>query len=326
VNVLVAIHSPFVMWNFPVEYLERLRCEFPSHTFLHAESDEEAERLIVGAEVAFSSQVSREQLAAAPHLRWIHSPAAGVGGMLFREMVESPVTITNSKGMSADTMAEHVLAVSLALLRRLPMAFERQQRHEWAQDAIGLEGNRLIAGSHVLIVGLGAIGRAVAERMAVLGATVTGVRRTADPDVPEGVTSVVSTKELHDVLPEADIVVVCAPYTRDTRGLIGDRELRLLPSHAALINVSRGQLIDEAALVAALRERRIESAALDVFDQEPLPPDSPLWTLPNVLITPHTSGFRLDHWDAATAIFVENLHRYETGRPLLNLVNKAAGY
>ena len=325
-NVLVAIHSPFVMWNIPVEYLERLRREFPSHTFLHAVNDEEAERLIVSAEVAFSSQVSREQLAVAPHLRWIHSPAAGVGGMLFREMVESPITITNSKGMSADTMAEHVLAVTLALFRRLPMAFERQQRQEWAQDAIGLEGNRMIAGSRVVIVGLGAIGRAVALRMAALGATVTGVRRTADADVPEGVTSVVSTGTLHDVLPETDIVVVCAPHTRETRGLIGERELRVLPSHAVLVNVSRGQLIDEAALVAALRERRIESAALDVFDQEPLPHDSPLWKLPNVLITPHTSGFRLDHWDAATAIFVENLRRYENCRPLVNLVNKAAGY
>ncbi len=325
-NVLVAIYSPFVMWNIPVEYIERLRDEFPAHTFLHAVDDDEAERLIVNAEVAFSSQVTREQLAAAPRLRWIHSPAAGVGGMLFPEMVAGPVTITNSKGMSADTMAEHVLAVTLALFRRLPMALDSQQRREWSQDAIGLQGNRSIGGSRVLVIGLGAIGTAVAQRMARLGATVSGVRRTAGAGAVEGVSSVVGTDRLHAVLPDADVVVVCAPHTRETRRLIGEQELRLMSPQAVLVNVSRGQLIDERALVEALRERRIESAALDVFDEEPLPPDNPLWTLPNVLITPHTSGFRLDHWDAASAIFIENLHRFDDGRPLLNLVDKSAGY
>jgi len=326
VNVLVAIYSPFVMWNIPVEYIERLRREFPSHTFLHANDDDEAERLIGPAEVAFSSQITREQLAAAPGLRWIHSPAAGVGGMLFPEMVSGPVVITNSKGMSADTMAEHVLAVTLALFRRLPEALASQRTREWSQDAIGLQGNRMIAGSRVLVIGLGAIGAAVAQRMAQLGATVTGVRRTPRADAVQGVSWVIGTDGLHAALPDADVIVVCAPHTRDTRGLIGERELRLMSPRAVLVNVSRGQLIDERALVTALRERRIESAALDVFDQEPLPPDNPLWTLPNVLITPHTSGFRLDHWDAATAIFVENLRRYDAARPLLNLVDKTAGY
>ena len=325
-NVLVAIYSPFVMWNIPVEYIERLRREFPSHTFLHANDDDEAERLVGPAEAAFSSQITREQLAAAPGLRWIHSPAAGVGGMLFPEMVNGPVAITNSKGMSADTMAEHVLAVTLALFRRLPEALASQQRREWSQDAIGRQGNRMIAGSRVLVIGMGAIGAAVAQRMAQLGATVTGVRRTSRADAVEGVSWVIGTDGLHAALPDADVIVVCAPHTRDTRGLIGERELRLMSPRAVLVNVSRGQLIDEQALVAALRERRIESAALDVFDQEPLPPDNPLWTLPNVLITPHISGFRLDHWDAATAIFVENLRRYDARRPLLNLVDKSAGY
>ena len=325
-NVLVGIYSPFVMWNIPEPYIERLRREFPSHRFLRANDDREAERLIGTAEAAFASQVTREQLAAAPRLQWIHSPAAGVGGMLFPEMLKSPVVITNSKGMSADTMAEHVLAVTLALFRRLPMAFDRQQRREWSQDAIGLEGNRTIAGSRVLLIGLGAIGAAVARRMAPLGATVTAVRRNPESDAVEGVSSVVGPDRLHAALPEADVIVVCAPHTGDTRGLIGERELRLMSPRAVLVNVSRGQLVDESALIAALREQRIESAALDVFDQEPLPPDNPLWTLPNVLITPHTSGFRLDHWDAATAIFVDNLHRYDAGRPLVNLVDKSAGY
>jgi phosphoglycerate dehydrogenase-like enzyme len=326
VNILVAIHSPFEMWNIPVAYIERLRREFPSHTFRHAVNDTEAERLIGDVDVAFSSQVNREQLQAAGRLRWIHSPAAGVGGMLFREMVDGPVVITNSRGMSADTMAEHVLGVTLALFRRLPMALDSQARQEWSQDRIGLRGNRTIDGSRVLVIGLGAIGTAVARRMGALGATVTAVRRRVGADAVDGVSSIVAPDRLHDVLPHADVIVIAAPHTRETRRIIGERELRLMPPHAILVNVSRGQLVDEAALVAALRECRIEAAALDVFDQEPLPPESPFWTLPNVLITPHTSGFRLDHWDAAVAIFSENLRRFDAGQSMLNVVDKVAGY
>jgi phosphoglycerate dehydrogenase-like enzyme len=326
VNVLVAIYSQFAMWNIPFEYIERLAREFASHRFLHAVDDAGAERHIVDAEVAFSSQVTREQLTAARALRWIHSPAAGVGGMLFREMIEHPVVITNSRGMSADTMAEHVLAVTLALFRRLPAAFDNQARREWAQDAIGLQGNRTIAGSRVLVVGLGAIGCAVARRMALLGAIVTGIRRQMSAPPIEGISAVVPPERLHEALPDADVVIVSAPHTPHTRRLIGTRELQLMSPKAILVNVSRGQLIDDAALVAAVQQGQIEGAALDVFEQEPLPPDSPVWTLPNVLITPHTSGFRLDHWDAAVAIFSENLRRYESGREMLNRVDKSAGY
>ena len=178
-TVLVSIHSPVEMWTIPDAYVERLRRRFPDQTFLHARTEAEALSLLPEVDVLFAGQITREQLAAARRLRWLHSPAAGVGGMLFPEMVASPVVITNSRGMSADTIAEHVLAVTLALFRRLPHAFRSQAEREWAQDAIGAEGNRLIAGARVLVVGLGAIGTAVAHRMTLLGARVTGLRRTA---------------------------------------------------------------------------------------------------------------------------------------------------
>jgi phosphoglycerate dehydrogenase-like enzyme len=328
VNVLVCIHSQFAMWNIPPPYVERLRTAFPADTFLHAKDERDGLRLIPEADAAFSAQVTRGQLAAAPRLKWIHSPAAGVGGMLFPEMIASPVVITNSRGMSADTIAEHVLAVTLAMFRRLPHAFRSQAAREWAQDAIGTEGNRMLAGSDVVVVGLGAIGSAVASRMTGLGARVIGVRRHADrarPGTP-ATTPVVSSGQLHEVLPNADVVIVAAPHTSETRGLIDAAALRLMSRDTILVNVSRGQLIDEAALIAALRERRIAGAALDVFVDEPLPRDSPFWTLPNVLITPHTSGFRPDHWDAATALFADNLTRFHAGQPLVNVVNKADGY
>lgn len=326
-NILVSIHSPFVMWNIPDAHVDRLRGEFPTHTFLRAKNDEEAVEGIAAAEVVFSSQVGPAHLAAARHLRWIHSPAAGVGSMLFPEMVASPVVMTNSRGLAADTMAEHVVAVTLALFRRLPLAVQRQMTHTWAQDEISAPGgNRSIEGARVLVVGLGAIGAAVGWRMAALGAIVTGIRRRTAADRPRWLSSAGTPDQLIAFLSQADVVVIAAPQTRDTRGLIGAAELAAMRRDAVLVNVARGRLIDECALVEALRDGTIQGAALDVFAHEPLARDSPLWDLPNVLITPHTSGFRPDHWDRATTLFIDNLRRFERGEALLNVVDKAAGY
>jgi phosphoglycerate dehydrogenase-like enzyme len=327
VNILVLIHSPFRMWTVPDAQVERLQREFPAHTFLHARSDEEALPLVERADVAFSSQVNADQLARAARLRWIHSPAAGVAGMLYPEMLASPIELSNSRGLSARTIAEHVLAVTLAIFRRLPLAFERQRARTWAQDEITAPpGNRTIAGSRVLVVGLGAIGAETAARMHALGATVTGIRRRTDAPNPPGVSAVAAPEALLELLPHADVVVLAAPQTPLTRGLIGARELEAMKPEGILVNVSRGGLVDEDALAGALRDGRLAGAALDVFRREPLGPDSPLWTVPNLLVTPHTSGFRRDHWDAATELFAENLRRFERGAELLNLVDKRAGY
>jgi phosphoglycerate dehydrogenase-like enzyme len=260
-------------------------------------------------------------------LRWVHCPAAGVGHMLYPEMVESGVTITNGRGTSADTIAEHVLAVVLALFRRLPVAHTRQTQHAWAQDEIASPpGNRTIAGSQVLMVGLGRIGVATATRLTALGATVTGIRRRRDAAPVPGVESVHPPEALHQLLPDADVVVLAAPQTMTTKGLIGEAELARMKRDAVLVNVSRGSLIDEDALVQALRSGALAGAALDVFRHEPLGSDDPMWDVPNLLITPHVSGFRRDHWDAAVALFVENRRRFAAGEPLLNVVDKTAGY
>ena len=178
----------------------------------------------------------------------------------------------------------------------------------------------------MLVVGLGAIGSAIARKMAALGARVSGIRRHARANTVEGVSEVATSDRLRELLPQADVVVISAPHTSETKGLIGRRELGVLKPGAVLVNVSRGRLVDEPALAAALQEERLAGAALDVFEREPLPADSPLWDLSSVLITPHTSGFRPDHWDVMTDLFVENLRRYDTGQDLLNVVNKTAGY
>lgn len=330
-TILVGIYSPFAAWNIPAACVDRLRDDFSEHQFVHASNENEALELIPGAHVAFMSEVGPEHLAAARHLEWIHSPAAGLGGMLFPAMIESRVIMSNSRGISADTIAEHVLAVTLVMFRKLPLAFRSQAERVWAQDAMLADPPlRTIAGSYVLVVGLGAIGTATARGMAGLGARVTGIRRRASGPRPGFVDLVATPDALLDLLPSADVVVLAAPQTRETRGLIGARELAAMRRDALLVNVSRGKLVDEAALAAALTAppaaRTLGGAALDVFEHEPLSPDSPLWALSNVLITPHMAGFRRDHWDAVTTLFAENLRRFGSGQPLLNVVDKEAGY
>jgi phosphoglycerate dehydrogenase-like enzyme len=330
-TILVGIYSRVAAWNIPASCVDRLRAEFPDHQFLHARSDAEALAKIPAAQIAFMADIRPEQLAAARQLEWIHSPAAGVGNMLFPALIDSAVTMSNSRGNSADTIAEHVLAVTLVLFRKLTMVVHSQATATWAQDAVLADPPlRTIAGSAVLIVGLGSIGMATARRMSALGATVTGIRRHPDRSRPEFVQQVAPSEALMDLLPGADVVVLAAPQTPLTRHVIGRRELAAMRRGAILVNVSRGALIDEAALAAALTappgERTIGAAALDVFEHEPLPLDSPLWRIPDVLVTPHIAGFRPDHWEAVTALFADNLRRFESGQPLLNVVDKREGY
>ena len=326
-NVLVGVYSRFDTWNIPDGHVERLRHTFPHHHFIHVRSEAEAVAAIATADVVFGAELRPTTFAPARQLLWVHSPAAGVGGMLFPELRDSDVVITNSRGMSAETIAEHVLALVLALFRKFPLAFRSQAARYWAlDDAMQPPAIRTVAGARVLMVGLGSIGTAAAAKLAGLGATVTGVRRRLAAPPPPGVTAVVGHQELRRVLPDADVVVIAAAQTDATRGIIGRDELAAMNAGAILINVSRGKLVDEGALSGALAEQRLAGAGLDVFEHEPLNASSPLWALPNVIITPHMASFRADHWDAATNVFAENLRRFDRGEPLLNVVDKQAGY
>lgn len=330
-TILVAIFSRFAAWNIPPEYVAALRREFPQHTFHHARSTEEALQSIAEADVLFTAYQREHVLEAGRNLKWIHSPAAGLEGLLSPTLIDSPVIVTNSRGISAETIAEHVLSVVLALFRQLPRVVEAQRAREWAQSAIVTGAPlRTIAGSRVLIVGLGGIGLACAQRFAALSAHVDAVRRRPELPRPSFIERVVSSEHMIDLLPTADIVVLAAPETKATRHLIGARELAVMRRGSILVNVSRGSLVDEVALTGALSlapsEQTIAAAALDVFEREPLPAESPLWSLPNVLITPHIAGFRPDHWEAVCRLFSQNLRRFGAGQPLLNVVDKSEGY
>jgi phosphoglycerate dehydrogenase-like enzyme len=213
------------------------------------------------------------------------------------------------------------------LSRRLPLSIRRQEANVWAQnEMIGERSPWLVAGQRMGIIGLGTIGRAVAVRAAALGMVVVGVRRRPEEGPVAGVSEVVGPSHVADVIVSSDVLVLAAPWTGSTDRLLDKAAIASMKRGAVVINVARGQLVDEAALASALAAGHLAGAALDVFTEEPLPPGSPFWSLPDVIITPHTSGFRADHWDAVIDLFEEQLRRFVDGRPLLNEVDCEAGY
>jgi phosphoglycerate dehydrogenase-like enzyme len=326
-NVVVAVISPAAAWVMPRHYVDQLRRDFPQHTFLDAWDRDTLRRLLPDADVAFTPFVDRDVFAAAPRLRWVQSPAVGVGSLMFPELLASNVLITTARGIRARAIAEHILGVTIALARRLPTAIRAQVEHRWAQaDIEGPEIDvRTLHGQRMGIVGLGAIGRELVAIAAPFGFGITAIRRTAGP-LPPGVDAVWPPERLHDLLAQSDVVVIAAPHTPQTKRLIGGAEVDRIKHGALLINVARGKMIDDAAVVAALRDGRLGGAALDVFSEEPLPASSPYWDMPNVIVTPHVSGALRDYWTPLVALFSENLRRFERGEPLLNVVDKVAGY
>jgi phosphoglycerate dehydrogenase-like enzyme len=327
-QVLVGVISPAAIWVLPRRFVDHLRRDFPHHTFLEAWDRETLRRLLPDADIAFTPFVDRDVFPQATRLRWIQSPAAGVGSLMFPELLASDVVITTARGVRARSIAEHVLGVTIALARQLPLAVRAQAAHEWVQNR--LEGPdsavRGLSSLHMGIVGLGAIGTEVAKLAAALGMRVVATRRRTMRELPAGVDAVWPPDRLPELLRTSDVVVLSLPHTPESRQLIGRGELALMKPGAFLINVARGKLIDDEALVDALREGRLGGAALDVFTREPLEPSSPYWDLPNVIVTPHTAGAMQDYWTPLIALFSDNLRRLERGESLVNVVDKAAGY
>jgi phosphoglycerate dehydrogenase-like enzyme len=281
------------------------------------------------AEVYFGFGMSRPLFAAASRLRWIQSAAAGVTGLLFAELRDSPVLLTNSAGVHAEPIAEHVLAGVLHLLRSFDVAIELHRAGRWDKEPFVGAGAKMreLSECRALVVGTGGIGRAVGRRLALLGARCAGIRRRPDRGAPEGFERVAGPDALDDELRQADVVVLSAPLTASTSGLLTAARLDLLPEDAIVVNVARGSLLDEGALAERLRAGRLRGAVLDVFGAEPLPPDSPLWTLPQVLLTPHVAAVSPRRfWERELALFFDNWDRYRRGLPLRNLVDKQAGY
>lgn len=277
-----------------------------------------------GADVLFlrwglSPETTRRLITQVPNLRWVHTISAGVDHLLFPELRESDTILTNASGVFNVPIAETVMAYILAVVKRLPEFWVRQRERRWEKLPL-----RELRDLTVGIVGLGDIGAEVARLCRAFGMRVLGLRRRPAPrDVAD---EVMPPDRLHDLLARSDFVVIAVPLTAETRGMIGRAELAAMKPDAWLINISRGAIVDEEALIEALREGRIGGACLDVFVQEPLPPDSPLWDMPNVIITPHNSWSSPHIEEREIDLFLENLRRYVAGEPLLNVVDKQAGY
>ena len=261
-----------------------------------------------------------EVWSAARELRWIHWGGAGVDALLFPKLVESDVVVTNARGIFDVAMAEYALGLAIAMAKDFVQTFSDQRRHHWNYRTA-----QSLQGKHALIVGVGSNGRAIARMWRAFGMQVSGVGRRArtqdaDFDVVHGI------DELDDLLPLADYVVLITPLTQQTRGLFDAVRFSRMRAGARFINLGRGALIDEDALVEALQHERIAGAALDVFQQEPLPADSVLWDTPNLIVSPHMSGDLHDYRDTVAAQFIDNLRRYRAGEPLHNVVDKRLGF
>jgi phosphoglycerate dehydrogenase-like enzyme len=340
-KLVVWMYAPeYPIWSMPEPAEERLREELePEWTvrFLREEgyfAGDGARRVpgallreIRDAEVYLGFGLPREPFLKAERLRWVHSGAAGVGGSLFPEMRESDVVLTNSAGLHAEPLAEHAVAVMLHFGRGLDVAARAKRERRWAHAELAGRGSpvRELSGRTVGIVGYGGIGSAVGRKAVALGMRVWGLRRRPAEAPPE-VERMLGPDGLHELLEAADYVVLAVPETPRTEGMIGLRELSSMGQDAVLVNVSRGDVVAQDALVEALEGGRLRGAGLDVFEEEPLPGDSPLWERHDVVITPHTGAVSPRFWDREVELILENLRRYRDGDALVNVVDKERGY
>jgi phosphoglycerate dehydrogenase-like enzyme len=336
-KLLIVIHHPFALWSAPEWLGERIRREFPQIEVDRRNTYDQIEDHIRDAEIFFGWSLREEQVKAAKKLRWIHSTAAAVHQLMSPELRARDIVVTNARFVHGPVVAEHAIALMLALAKRLPLAVRYQQQHVWAQEQITYQHPHPaeLAGSALGLVGYGAIGAEVARSAIALGMRVLVVRQhpqknnnalSSRVEGPLSSAEIFGPDRLDEIIAQSDFLVLAAPLTETTRYLINAERLARMRPGAYLINVARGPLIDEAALAAALRNRRIGGAALDVFDHEPLPADSPLWELDNLLITPHVAATSDKMWERHYTLIKENLRRYLAGESLLGLVDTRAGY
>jgi glyoxylate/hydroxypyruvate reductase A len=257
-----------------------------------------------------------------PKLRWVQATSAGIGGFVRRHGLDrGDVVFTTAAGTHAVPLTEFALTGALYLIKGVPELLDRQRGHHWQRHT-----SQPLAGRHVTVVGLGQIGRHVATTFAALGTHVVGVARPGGSRPEPADVTVIDTDALDTVLPDTDVLILAAPLTARTRHLIDRRRLDLLPDGAVLVNIARGEVIDQDALVDVLRAGRLGGAALDVTDPEPLPADSPLWDRPDVLISPHSASTLAGENAVLVDLFVDNLARWRDGRPLRNVYRPDLGY
>ncbi len=327
--------------HFTDEQLDKLRAISPELEVVQ-ETVESADELreyphLEDVEVLYYGWYEPPAPADVPALEWVQLHSAGASPWLDSPLFEKGVVVTNASGIHSTPIAEYTFAQILALRRRVPRMLELQRRNQWPENRWDSFAVPELRGSALGVVGYGRIGREVARLGAAFGMEVLAVRRSVDterehprwspaPDWDDSVVEVMGHDGLHSLLEQSDFVVIALPLTDETRHIIDADALRAMRPDAYLINIARGAIIDEPALIRALEEGWIAGAGLDVFEEEPLPADSPLWNMDNVILSPHVAGFTPHYDDRASDLFAENLRRYLAGEPLLNRFDPARGY
>ena len=315
-------------WSLPPEIVEWLRADFPQIEFIHARTEQQIAEALQDAEIYFGYRLPKEALKGATRLKWVHVPAASVHPLADLGLEEKGITVTNSRGLHAGPISEHVMGCMLVFARKFVECWEYQLDHRYSAREILTEGPPIgeLRGKTVVILGLGSIGTEIARLCKAFSMRVVAVKKNTEQG-HETVDQIYKATEFRQALPEADYLVIAVPQTAATEGMIGEAELRLLKKSCVLINIARGSIIQEDALMRALKENWFRGAALDVFHTEPVPANSDLYDLPNVFMTPHTSGVSaLEHWPRMLELFAENLRRYIAGQPLMNVVDLREGY
>jgi phosphoglycerate dehydrogenase-like enzyme len=294
-------------------------------------TSDELSAYLPDAEILCSYTIPVNWRTLAPRLRWLQFPGAGVDSLASTGLLDkdSGVIVTTAAGIHATTISEYVFGSMLMFNRNWPQMVRLQDEHVWARSATWYHlGGRELAGQALGIVGLGSIGRRIAQLGHAFGMRVLGTRRSIpnqgdhEPDVDH----IFPLEQLHELLRLSDYVVIAVPLTRETEKLIGEGELRIMRRNTYLVNIARGRVIDEKALIRALRERWIAGAGLDVTEEEPLPSESPLYSMPNVILTPHISGNSAHYDTRLAALFADNLKRFRTGQQLQNRYDSSRGY
>jgi phosphoglycerate dehydrogenase-like enzyme len=298
--------------------LAQIRAAAPDADVRYFSTRAALEEDIEEAEVV-AGNIGPQALARATRLRWVQTWAAGPDNLMYPEMVDSPVVCTSSKGNGAIPLAEHAMMLMLMLNRDARHWLRSQAEHRW-ERFYHAELNGLTCG----IIGLGYSGQDLALKCRAFHMRVLGMRRTPQPTA--NVDEVIPRERLHELLRASDFIVMTAPLTPETEGMLGEAEFRAMKPTAYYICFSRGGIADDGALLRALQEGWIAGAGLDAHGDEPLPPDSPFWVLPNTIITPHNGATTLFTRQRGIDIFIENLRRYQAGQPLINIIDKQAGY
>jgi phosphoglycerate dehydrogenase-like enzyme len=326
-KLVVCVWHRFEQWRAQPVMPETIRRRWPEMLVVHLPDYERLPQELPDTDIFVGASLRPEQFQHARKLKWIHSTAVGVSQLMYPELRGSGVILTNPSGILSQPIAEHTMGLMIALARHFPDSVRYQDRARWSQIEVSSQPGPLteLNGQLLLIVGYGSIGREIARRAGAFDMRVWGVTRSGKGDATH-TEKILPVAQLEDALPHADFIVLSAPDTQETQKLIGPAQIAKMKPGARLINVGRGSLLDEAALMRALETGALGGAALDVAATEPLPAESPLWKTPNLLITPHTSGVSDRLWQKETKVLMDLLGRWFDGRDLFNVVDFNRGY